>query len=256
MIAGMLDWLKKNIIQPPTKETLAGREFLHMPNNWKEYREPVNLEVAFHDHEGGCLQLGTIEALIAFILAHGDKKCQVVIHPEKAIAYFDTDKTILHETYRETLHRIEVPFIPPVEKMEFGYIQFMDFLNQHNDTIEQYEALASAVRSFKSTNISSLTVKEKGPVITIEQAASKDVEGATTDIPKAIKIWMPTGTREFLTPNIYLLRIIPGSMQLNFTLTKKEHDGSWQYFMDLATKKLKVELPSTVLVLEGAELDT
>lgn len=232
--------------------TIAGHEMLRDPDKFKEFRPEQQIIRAFRDEHNTHLELGTIESLIDFIRSHADRKCQVVIAPDGASAYFDVDQEVNESTHKVDLHMVKVPFIAVVERMELGFIKFQDWLDQHADRIKEFNTLAQAVRLFKTEEKSSITVKENGPIITLSVAASKDCEASGLPIPKEIEVTLPTGTREFMIPNTFLLRITIQHGEAQFTLTKKEQDGSWEKLIEEAVKMLKeAELPNA-LILEGA----
>jgi hypothetical protein len=252
MIKEALQYLLETCQHRPNQITIADRAFLHDPEDWREVR-PERVKVArFVDSNAAAHRLGTIASLIDFIQEHTKDPCQVVVGHSGVDAYFDLDDEISLDT--PILNYVRVPFNHPPAVQKFGYVGFQDFLDQHGERITNADALRAALRTFRSTDTASVKVKENGAIISIETTASKDLEGTGQSIPKELVIDLPTGTREFLIPNTFLLRIIPGSRdytETQFILTKKDYDGSWEMLIELAFKKLKDGLPETALVLEG-----
>lgn len=239
--------------QRDDKLTIANKEFLRNPDNWREITPYPIVTRAFRDEHNNAIQLGTIGALIDFVKAHGDRQCQILIAPSGCKAYFDIDKDVYSAAQLTTLLMVKVPFIPVMTSMSMTFLKFQDWLDQHSDRIKEYTDLAKAVKLFKAEEKNSVTVKENGPIITLSVAASKDCEGSGLPIPKEIEVTLPTGTREFLIPNIFLLRIIVAHGEVMFTLTKKEQDGSWDRLVEQAFDTLKGAGLTNALILEGAD---
>lgn len=251
MIKEALEYLFANWKQPPDQIVVAERDFLRNPDShWQEIKHRRVSRAKFINENGKAHQLGTTTALIDFILTHAKSSVQVIVGHDGIKAYFGLDEEIDVDDNR-CIDYVSVPFKHPAIKHEFGYVGFMDFLDQHGQRIHESDALRTTLRTFKSVDMSSIKIKEVGAIITVETGASKGLEGSTTTIPKELVIDMPTGTREFLIPNTYLLRIVAGSTDTQFVLTKKEHDGSWDTLLDLAFYKLKKGLSQDILILEG-----
>lgn len=249
MIQEFVEWLRDNLVGG-TPVNVAGRDYLPEAGQWREVKPLGLIKRRFVDGAGGALRLGTIAALIDFV-SKVPGEWQVVVGTSAANAYFDIDKELRSDLISEDRNRVVVPFDYPEHKFSFGFVNFKDFLDQHSDRIHEYDDLEAAVRFFKVNEASALTVTEQGAVISVSTAASKNLEGSSQRIPKQIIIDMPTGTREFLIPSTFLLRIMIKDGSATFTLTRKELDGAREAFLDAVFKKLKEGLPANVAVYEG-----
>jgi hypothetical protein len=249
MIENALEWLQSNLIGGEPVN-VNGRDFLPEAGHWREVSPRLLIKKRFVDGDGRPLSLGTIDALIQFVDGcPGD--WQVVVGTDEATAYFDIGSELRSDLILEARTRIRVPFEYPEHKFNFSFVAFKDFLDQHADRIHEYDDLEAAVRFFKVNEASAITVAEQGAVISVSTAASKNLEGSSQRIPKSIVIDMPTGTREFLIPSTFLLRIMISNGAASFALTKKELDGSRETFLDAVREKLVNGLPANVNVYEG-----
>lgn len=160
------------------------------------------------------------------------EKTSVSIGTKGCVAYMDVDGSNHNKS------RIGLPFfdvdLPTEDPMT--HEEFLDYLDQH---VPEGDTLTEVMRSITISENETVKCVETGANIAIEIAGKKNIQGATSVIPKFITLKLRRGTREYVMEHRFRLHVKDtAGKQLMFRLVHLNRDGAEDQF--LATCKADV----------------
>lgn len=258
MIKEALEYLANIRVRASDTETLwiEGRPFIKMDGEtWDEVLERQTVKRSLFGADGRPLVFASFTSLVDIIRSYPDLHSKVLVGSKSAsVVFWDPLREAIldNQTHVGIMSAsVAYAFVPQSHQMTFE--KFLVWMDEYGTDIFEYDKLKEACQFIKISEASAITVTANGPFVTLASSAQKGVEGSRVQVPREITVMMPTGTREFILPNTFILSVkIKEGQGAWFDMTPKRTDQLWNDFTESAMKLMREAQLPNCLILEGA----